>query len=55
MADTMLQHFKVWVNLCVYTQTNSTLQSRPPYLKKAYETVLRRVKQGDELIRLLVQ
>ena len=21
MADTMLQHCKVWVNLCVYTQT----------------------------------
>ena len=21
MADTMLQHYKAWVNLCVYTQT----------------------------------
>ena len=21
MADTMLQHYKVWVNLCIYTQT----------------------------------
>ena len=33
MADTMLQYYKVWVNLCVYTpKPNSTLLSCPPYL-----------------------
>ena len=42
MADTMLQHYyKVWINLCVYTQTKNkcTLLSRPPYLKKAHRTL----------------
>ena len=24
MADTMLQHYKVWVKLCVYTQAKQT-------------------------------
>ena len=40
MADTMLQHYKVWVNVCAYTQTKqyTPVTSAMPQKKRILKT-----------------